>query len=147
MCHTEYVAHQTHFLIVTDAAFLAREKARADAEYYTAAKFAEANRVKKTTTFHSKHMEAHSRIPSVQLIPQEMLRSFIRLLSPSSTAEAYTRVPGTDEISGHSHKQQDLLRSGNPKHVCRQQCLPSIRGPGCGRFDGAAGVLEYERES
>jgi len=47
MCHTEYVAHQTHFLIITDAAFLAREKARADAEYYTAAKFAEANRVKK----------------------------------------------------------------------------------------------------
>lgn len=30
----------------SDAAFLAREKARADAEYYTAAKFAEANMVK-----------------------------------------------------------------------------------------------------
>lgn len=36
-----------HCLFVSDAAFLAREKARADAEYYTAAKFAEANRVKK----------------------------------------------------------------------------------------------------
>lgn len=29
-----------------DAAFMAREKAKADAEFYTAAKFAEANRVK-----------------------------------------------------------------------------------------------------
>lgn len=36
-----------HCLFVSDAAFLAREKAKADAEYYTAAKFAEANRVKK----------------------------------------------------------------------------------------------------
>lgn len=34
------------FSLFTDAAFLAREKARADAEYYTAAKFAEANMVK-----------------------------------------------------------------------------------------------------
>lgn len=33
-------------LFVSDAAFLAREKAKADAEYYTAAKSAEANRVK-----------------------------------------------------------------------------------------------------
>lgn len=30
----------------SDAAFMAREKAKADAEFYTAAKFAEANRVK-----------------------------------------------------------------------------------------------------
>lgn len=34
------------FVFVSDAAFLAREKAKADAEYYTAAKFAEANMVK-----------------------------------------------------------------------------------------------------
>lgn len=34
------------FSLFTDAAFLAREKAKADAEYYTAAKFAEANMVK-----------------------------------------------------------------------------------------------------
>ncbi len=34
------------YLIVTDSAFLAKERARADAEYYTAAKFAEANKVK-----------------------------------------------------------------------------------------------------
>lgn len=33
-------------MLVSDAAFLAREKARADAEYYTAAKFAEANMVR-----------------------------------------------------------------------------------------------------
>lgn len=33
-------------LFVSDAAFLAREKAKADAEYYTAAKSAEANQVK-----------------------------------------------------------------------------------------------------
>ncbi len=39
------------YLIVTDSAFLAREKARADAEYYTAAKFAEANKVKKNNTY------------------------------------------------------------------------------------------------
>ena len=31
--------------VLTDAAFLAREKARADAEYYTAEKLAEANKV------------------------------------------------------------------------------------------------------
>lgn len=36
-----------HCLFVPDAAFLAREKARADAEYYSAAKLAEANLVKK----------------------------------------------------------------------------------------------------
>lgn len=36
-----------HHLFILDAAFVAREKAKADAEYYTAAKFAEANRVKK----------------------------------------------------------------------------------------------------
>lgn len=35
-----------HCLFVPDAAFLAREKARADAEYYSSAKLAEANRVK-----------------------------------------------------------------------------------------------------
>lgn len=35
-----------HCLFVSDAAFMAREKARADAEYYTAAKFAEANMVR-----------------------------------------------------------------------------------------------------
>lgn len=34
------------FIFSSDAAFLAREKAKADAEYYTAAKFAEANTVK-----------------------------------------------------------------------------------------------------
>lgn len=34
-----------HCFFVSDAAFLAREKAKADAEYYTAAKIAEANRV------------------------------------------------------------------------------------------------------
>ena len=35
-----------HCLFVSDAAFVARERARADAEYYTAAKNAEANAVK-----------------------------------------------------------------------------------------------------
>lgn len=51
-----FIAHVTKsmlliHLFVTDAAFLAREKARADAEYYTAAKFAEANRVKNCLLF------------------------------------------------------------------------------------------------
>lgn len=36
-----------HHVCILDAAFVARERAKADAEYYTAAKFAEANRVKK----------------------------------------------------------------------------------------------------
>uniref|UniRef100_A0A669BVU8 Erlin-1 n=1 Tax=Oreochromis niloticus TaxID=8128 RepID=A0A669BVU8_ORENI len=36
---------------IEDAAFLAREKAKADAEFYTAAKFAEANRVKLTPEY------------------------------------------------------------------------------------------------
>uniref|UniRef100_A0A7N6AEX1 Erlin-1 n=1 Tax=Anabas testudineus TaxID=64144 RepID=A0A7N6AEX1_ANATE len=36
---------------IEDAAFLAREKAKADAEYYTAAKFAEANRLKLTPEY------------------------------------------------------------------------------------------------
>lgn len=40
-----------HCLFVSDAAFLAREKAKADAEYYTAAKSAEANRVKTHNAF------------------------------------------------------------------------------------------------
>lgn len=35
-----------HHVFILDAAFVARERAKADAEYYTAAKFAEANRVK-----------------------------------------------------------------------------------------------------
>lgn len=42
----EYFCLIWHCLFVADAAFLAREKAKADAEYYTAAKSAEANRVK-----------------------------------------------------------------------------------------------------
>lgn len=41
-----HVLRSTFFSLFTDAAFLAREKAKADAEYYTAAKFAEANMVK-----------------------------------------------------------------------------------------------------
>ncbi|KAM7385663.1 hypothetical protein PAMP_001735 [Pampus punctatissimus] len=36
---------------IEDAAFLAREKAKADAEYYTAAKFAEANQLKLTPEY------------------------------------------------------------------------------------------------
>uniref|UniRef100_A0A8B9KWQ1 Erlin-1 n=1 Tax=Astyanax mexicanus TaxID=7994 RepID=A0A8B9KWQ1_ASTMX len=36
---------------IEDAAFVAREKAKADAEYYTAAKFAEANRLKLTPEY------------------------------------------------------------------------------------------------
>ncbi|KAI9535254.1 Erlin-1 [Dissostichus eleginoides] len=36
---------------IEDSAFLARERARADAEYYTAAKFAESNRVKLTPEY------------------------------------------------------------------------------------------------
>ncbi|XP_051504230.1 erlin-1 isoform X1 [Myxocyprinus asiaticus] len=36
---------------IEDAAFLARERARADAEYYTAGKFAEANRLKLTPEY------------------------------------------------------------------------------------------------
>uniref|UniRef100_A0A673MBU2 Erlin-1 n=1 Tax=Sinocyclocheilus rhinocerous TaxID=307959 RepID=A0A673MBU2_9TELE len=36
---------------IEDAAFLARERARADAEYYTAVKFAEANRLKLTPEY------------------------------------------------------------------------------------------------
>lgn len=39
-----------HCLFVSDAAFLARERAKADAEYYTAAKNAEANAVKMLLT-------------------------------------------------------------------------------------------------
>jgi len=35
-----------HCSFVSDDAFLAREKARADAEYYSSAKIAEANKVK-----------------------------------------------------------------------------------------------------
>ncbi|XP_031696435.1 erlin-1 isoform X2 [Anarrhichthys ocellatus] len=41
---------------IEDSAFLAREKARADAEYYTASKFADANAVKKQT--HIQHLMA-----------------------------------------------------------------------------------------
>lgn len=48
MCWFVCLIQQCFF--VSDAAFLAREKARADAEFYTAAKFAEANRVKKPQT-------------------------------------------------------------------------------------------------
>lgn len=44
-----YLSHFCFF--VSDAAFLAREKAKADAEFYTAAKFAEANRVKRPKQF------------------------------------------------------------------------------------------------
>ncbi|KAI4886098.1 hypothetical protein NFI96_020210 [Prochilodus magdalenae] len=36
---------------IEDAAFMAREKAKADAEFYTAAKFAEANRLKLTPEY------------------------------------------------------------------------------------------------
>lgn len=46
VCILSCVFFKGHCPFVSDAAFLAREKAKADAEYYTAARFAEGNRVK-----------------------------------------------------------------------------------------------------
>ena len=45
VCHVSASFNTASF--VSDSAFLAKERAKADAEYYTAAKIAEANKVNK----------------------------------------------------------------------------------------------------
>lgn len=86
-----YVCLTRHCLFVSDAAFLAREKAKADAEYYTAAKFAEANRVK----------DGVDTVSNINTRPSTTSNPFSLFV----TVEVNPGVPAADEVPGHSSEQ------------------------------------------
>lgn len=75
---------------IEDAAFLARERAKADAEYYTAAKFAEANRLKLTPEYlelmRFQAIAANSKIYFGQDIPNMFVEG---ANSPSKSAQSH----------------------------------------------------------
>ena len=91
------LSHSAPSLLVADAAFLAREKAKADAEYYTAAKSAEANRVKGSADTVS---NINTRLSTTSK-PCTCL-SLSLSLSLLVTVEVNPRIPAADEVPGHS---------------------------------------------
>lgn len=93
VCMWVRLSHSAPSLFVADAAFLAREKAKADAEYYTAAKSAEANRVKGSADTVSNINTRLSTTPK----PCTCLS-----LSLLVTVEVNPRIPAADEVPGHS---------------------------------------------
>lgn len=130
-----------------DGAFLARQKAKADAEFYTAQRAAEANKVKTQTrvTYCGWQMWA-AKWPSMTGI----------LLLPLA-AQANTRVPAADEIQGHRSQQQNLLWERHTTDVCglwlsrelhqglrsHGHCCRAHHGPGLSRKVVApAGLLK-----
>lgn len=82
---------------MADSAFLARQKTKADAEFYTAQRTAEANKVKK------QHM------PSSYLDQKVQCVTTCLFSPPSVAAEANTRVPPANEVQSHRGQQQNLL--------------------------------------
>ncbi|KAG7462522.1 hypothetical protein MATL_G00185700 [Megalops atlanticus] len=96
---------------IEDAAFLAREKARADAEYYTAAKFAEANRLKLTPEYLElmkyQAIAANSKIYFGQDIPNMFVdNSAIRGQAPGAP-----EPPELQESPGKAEKHRKAGRS------------------------------------
>lgn len=84
-----------HCLFVSDSAFLAREKAKADAEYYTAAKSAEANRVKTHNALKKKKNRIwsnHSEILYVKIQAMVVILSFFYVISVNIIETVKTRI-------------------------------------------------------
>ncbi|KAI1894278.1 hypothetical protein AGOR_G00114170 [Albula goreensis] len=96
---------------IEDAAFLAREKARADAEYYTAAKFAEANRLKLTPEYlqlmRHQAIAANSKIYFGQDIP----KMFVDNSASSGQKPEAHDSPEQQETSGRLEKHRKAGRS------------------------------------
>ncbi|XP_077351929.1 erlin-1 [Festucalex cinctus] len=85
---------------IEDAAFLAREKAKADAEYYTAARFAEANQLKLTPEY-------------LELMKYQAIASNSKIYFgqdiPNMFVEGNLGSPKAE--SSHKAPEQDLLKS------------------------------------
>ncbi|XP_077093183.1 erlin-1 isoform X1 [Siphateles boraxobius] len=98
---------------IEDAAFLAREKARADAEYYTAAKFAEANRLKLTPEYLElmkyQAIAANSKIYFGQEIPNMFVDN-----SASRPAVGQGAADLMEQLESLSMKE-NLKRASKPK--------------------------------
>lgn len=127
--------HMSLCLWFIDGAFLARQKAKADAEFYTSQRAAEANKVKTQTHIVVDKCGLQNYLPSL-----ESCRSLL-------TAQANTRVPAADEIQGHRSQQQNLLWERHTTDVCglwlsrelhqglgsHGHCCRAHHGPGLGR--------------
>uniref|UniRef100_A0A9J8CJN2 Erlin-1 n=1 Tax=Cyprinus carpio carpio TaxID=630221 RepID=A0A9J8CJN2_CYPCA len=100
-------------LILTDAAFLARERARADAEYYTAAKFAESNRLKLTPEYLElmkyQAIAANSKIYFGQDIPNMFLDN-----SASHPTVGHGAADSAEQLEVLSMKES-LKKASKPK--------------------------------
>uniref|UniRef100_A0A8C1YZZ2 Erlin-1 n=1 Tax=Cyprinus carpio TaxID=7962 RepID=A0A8C1YZZ2_CYPCA len=98
---------------IEDAAFLAREKARADAEYYTAAKFAEANRLKLTPEYLElmkyQAIAANSKIYFGQDIPNMFVEN-----SASHPTAGRGEADSVEQLEALSMKES-LKKASKPK--------------------------------
>uniref|UniRef100_A0A8C2KMW3 Erlin-1 n=1 Tax=Cyprinus carpio TaxID=7962 RepID=A0A8C2KMW3_CYPCA len=98
---------------IEDAAFLARERARADAEYYTAAKFAEANRLKLTPEYLElmkyQAIAANSKIYFGQDIPNMFLDN-----SASHPTVGHGAADSAEQLEVLSMKES-LKKASKPK--------------------------------
>uniref|UniRef100_A0A8C1FAV9 Erlin-1 n=2 Tax=Cyprinus carpio TaxID=7962 RepID=A0A8C1FAV9_CYPCA len=98
---------------IEDAAFLARERARADAEYYTAAKFAESNRLKLTPEYLElmkyQAIAANSKIYFGQDIPNMFLDN-----SASHPTVGHGAADSAEQLEVLSMKES-LKKASKPK--------------------------------
>uniref|UniRef100_A0A671LKW9 Erlin-1 n=1 Tax=Sinocyclocheilus anshuiensis TaxID=1608454 RepID=A0A671LKW9_9TELE len=98
---------------IEDAAFLARERARADAEYYTAAKFAEANRLKLTPEYLElmkyQAIAANSKIYFGQDIPNMFVDN-----SASHSTAGQGEADSAEQLEALSMKES-LKKASKPK--------------------------------
>uniref|UniRef100_A0A672MYK7 Erlin-1 n=1 Tax=Sinocyclocheilus grahami TaxID=75366 RepID=A0A672MYK7_SINGR len=98
---------------IEDAAFLARERARADAEYYTAAKFAEANRLKLTPEYLElmkyQAIAANSKIYFGQDIPNMFVDN-----SASHSTAGQGEADSVEQLEALSMKES-LKKASKPK--------------------------------
>ncbi|KAJ8361638.1 hypothetical protein SKAU_G00181630 [Synaphobranchus kaupii] len=96
---------------IEDAAFVAREKARANAEFYTSAKYAEANRLKLTPEYLQlmkyQAIAANSKIYFGQDIPS----MFVYNSAPSGQDPEATDAPEQSDVQGKAEKHRKAGRS------------------------------------
>uniref|UniRef100_A0A8C4DJ37 Erlin-1 n=1 Tax=Dicentrarchus labrax TaxID=13489 RepID=A0A8C4DJ37_DICLA len=97
---------------IEDGAFLARQKAKADAEYYTASKIAEANRLKLTPEYLElmkyQAIAANSRFFLMQHIKLPMTRTNSRS-KPTTSDTIYTNRSPSVHTQTHIHRDNILL--------------------------------------
>uniref|UniRef100_A0A672JSS7 Erlin-1 n=1 Tax=Sinocyclocheilus grahami TaxID=75366 RepID=A0A672JSS7_SINGR len=86
---------------IEDSAFLAREKARADAEYYTAAKFAEANRLKLTPEY-------------LELMKYQAIAANSKIYFGQDIPNMFVDNSASHPTEGNSHSRKWAKRSMSP---------------------------------